>query len=53
MATTVFPHERTAFPPVRPYNDFLPEDGKVYPRLEAVIDDRSCSGESTVGPSSR
>jgi nicotinamidase-related amidase len=39
MATTAYPRERTALLLVDPYNDFLSEGGKVYPRLKAVADE--------------
>ena len=36
MAETTYPRERTALLLVDPYNDFLSEDGKVYPHLKPV-----------------
>lgn len=39
MADIVYPRERTALPFVDPYNDFLSEGGKIYPRVKAVADE--------------
>src|SRR5512147_1215392 len=39
MAVTIYPRERTALLLVDPYNDFLSEGGKIYPRLKAVADE--------------
>ena len=39
MAETIYPRERTALLLVDPYNDFLSEGGKIYPRLKAVADE--------------
>ncbi|HVI91490.1 MAG TPA: isochorismatase family cysteine hydrolase [Dongiaceae bacterium] len=39
MAETTYPRERTAFLLVDPYNDFLSEDGKVYPLLKPIADE--------------
>ncbi|MFI0843706.1 isochorismatase family cysteine hydrolase [Mesorhizobium sp. IMUNJ 23232] len=39
MDETVYPRERTALLFVDPYNDFLSEGGKVFPRVKAVADE--------------
>ena len=39
MADIVYPRERTALLFVDPYNDFLSEGGKIYPRVKAVADE--------------
>ncbi|MGO4123053.1 isochorismatase family cysteine hydrolase [Inquilinus sp. YAF38] len=39
MADIVYPHERTALLFVDPYNDFLSEGGKIYPRVKEVADE--------------
>jgi nicotinamidase-related amidase len=36
MSSAQYPHGRTAYLLVDPYNDFLSKGGKVYPRLELV-----------------
>ncbi|MBW8729269.1 MAG: isochorismatase family protein [Inquilinus limosus] len=38
MADIVYPRERTALLFVDPYNDFLSEGGKIYPRVKEVAD---------------
>lgn len=38
MGETVYPRERTALLFVDPYNDFLSEGGKVFPRVKAIAD---------------
>jgi len=38
MVETVYPRDRTAFLLVDPYNDFLSDGGKIYPRVKAVAD---------------
>jgi nicotinamidase-related amidase len=39
MSTTTYPADRTAYLLVDPYNDFLSEDGKVYPFIQAVANE--------------
>jgi hypothetical protein len=39
MIETAYPRERTALLFVDPYNDFLSEGGKIYPRLKAVANE--------------
>jgi nicotinamidase-related amidase len=39
MADIVYPRERTALLFVDPYNDFLSEGGKIYPRVKEVADE--------------
>jgi nicotinamidase-related amidase len=39
MADVVYPRERTALLFVDPYNDFLSEGGKIYPRVKEVADE--------------
>ena len=39
MAETAYPHGRTAFLQVDPYNDFLSEGGKLYPHLKPIADE--------------
>jgi hypothetical protein len=36
MTETTYPRERTALLFVDPYNNFLSEDGKVYPRIKPI-----------------
>jgi hypothetical protein len=37
MAAPVYEKDRTALLVIGPYNDFLSEGGKVWPRVEAVV----------------
>jgi nicotinamidase-related amidase len=39
MVENVYPRERTALLIVDPYNDFLAEGGKVYPRIKPIADE--------------
>jgi len=39
MADNTYPRERTALLLVDPYNDFLSEGGKVYPRIKPIADE--------------
>ena len=39
MPETSYPRERTALLLVDPYNDFLSEGGKIYPRIKPVADE--------------
>jgi hypothetical protein len=39
MTETKYPRERTAMLFVDPYNDFLSEGGKVYPRIKPIADE--------------
>ena len=39
MAESAYPRERTALLLVDPYNDFLSEGGKIYPRLKSIADE--------------
>jgi nicotinamidase-related amidase len=39
MAESAYPRERTALLVVDPYNDFLSEGGKIYPRLKSIADE--------------
>ena len=39
MSTAAYPRERTALLLVDPYNDFLSEGGKIYPRVKAIADE--------------
>ena len=39
MSQTSYPHERTALILVDPYNDFLSEGGKSYPKLKPIADE--------------
>jgi nicotinamidase-related amidase len=39
MLDTSYPRQRTALLLVDPYNDFLSEGGKVYPRIKPIADE--------------
>ena len=39
MLETTYPRQRTALLLVDPYNDFLSEGGKVYPRIKPIADE--------------
>lgn len=39
MPETIYPRGRTALLLVDPYNDFLSERGKVFPRIKPIVDE--------------
>jgi len=42
MATTAYEKQRTALLVVDPYNDFISEGGKIWPRIKAVAEANGC-----------
>jgi nicotinamidase-related amidase len=42
MATTAYEKQRTALLVVDPYNDFISEGGKIWPRIKAVAEANNC-----------
>jgi len=42
MATTAYEKQRTALLVVDPYNDFISERGKIWPRIKAVAEANGC-----------
>jgi ureidoacrylate peracid hydrolase len=49
MATTAYEKQRTALLVVDPYNDFISEGGKIWPRIKAVAEANGCVAHMLCG----